>query len=185
MGFSLIVEVQIRYNNTLKNPFYTPDFRDTAKHYFSTFMNENPIENINPFKHLTDMKKVIMLFLLIVVGSPLFTFGQQNPKFVYCEIVGQVKLFSRKVTITVDFGEKLSAWADNRMKDEAGKPLVFNSMIDALNFMGKRGWQFSQAYTIGDAQNGRAVLVRLRQAGIGVLHAGGIDAALEGAHANP
>jgi hypothetical protein len=27
-------------------------------------------------------------------------------------------------------------------------------MIDALNFMGKGGWEFVQAYTVGNAQSG-------------------------------
>lgn len=82
------------------------------------------------------------------MGTPLLTFGQTNPKFVYCEIVGTEKFLSTKVTIQVDFWQKMKFLADNRMKDEAGKPLVFNSMIDALNFMGKQGWEFAQAYTI-------------------------------------
>ena len=100
------------------------------------------------------MKKFKLITLLFVMGLPIISFCQETPKFVYCEIVGQSKLLSKKITITVDFGDKMSVWADNRMKDESGKTLVFNSMIDALNFMGKRGWLFSQAYTIGDAQNG-------------------------------
>lgn len=75
-------------------------------------------------------------------------YAQEVPKFVYCEIVGTERLLSTKVTITVDFGQRMKFFADNRMKDETGKPLVFNSMIDALNFMGKQGWEFAQAYAI-------------------------------------
>jgi uncharacterized membrane protein len=95
-----------------------------------------------------NMKMIKLTFLIIVFGTPLLVFGQTTPKFVYCEIVGTEKLLSTKVTITVDFGQKMKFFADNRMKDETGKPLVFNSMIDALNFMGKQGWEFAQAYTI-------------------------------------
>ncbi len=40
-------------------------------------------------------------------------------------------------------------------------------------------------HAVGDAQNGRPVLKGLRHPGIGVLHAGGVDAALEGAHPDP
>ena len=40
-------------------------------------------------------------------------------------------------------------------------------------------------HAIGDAQNGRAILIGLRHPGVGILHAGGVDAALEGAHADP
>src|SRR5258707_706006 len=40
-------------------------------------------------------------------------------------------------------------------------------------------------HAIGDAQNRRAILIGLRHPGVGVLHAGGIDAPLEGAHPDP
>jgi hypothetical protein len=102
----------------------------------------------------TNMKSIRIALLLLLIGSSLVTLCQQNPKFVYCEIVGQAKFMSTKLNIVVDFGEKLSIWADNRMKDENGKPITFNTMIDALNFMGKRGWQFSQAYAISYGNSG-------------------------------
>ena len=34
------------------------------------------------------------------------------------------------------------------MVDEEGKKIKFNSMIDALNYMGKFGWDFEQAYAV-------------------------------------
>ena len=94
------------------------------------------------------MKKMRLVLLLMVTALPVISYGQQTPKFIYCQIVGTEKMLSTKVTIAVDFGQKMKIFADNRMKDETGKPLVFNSMIDALNYMGKQGWEFSQAYTI-------------------------------------
>lgn len=71
-------------------------------------------------------------------------------KYVYCQIVGTQKFLNpNKVTIEIDFGDEKSYWKDNRLKDEAtGKVKVFNSMIDALNMMGKDGWEFVQAYAI-------------------------------------
>ena len=107
------------------------------------------------------MKKVIVLLLFIYGCSNLL--GQTSPvvdttavaKFNYCELVGTAKLFSKKVTVELDFGQASKALQDNRYKDPAtGQPVVFNSMVDALNFMGNNGWEFVQAYTIGDAQNG-------------------------------
>jgi len=78
-----------------------------------------------------------------------------STKFSYCEIVGTQKLLSNKVTVEIDFGQSTKWLSDNRYKDPAtGKPYVFNSMVDALNFMGKDQWEFVQAYTIGNAQNG-------------------------------
>ena len=34
------------------------------------------------------------------------------------------------------------------MDESTGKPKVFNSMVDALNYMGSMGWNFEQAYVI-------------------------------------
>lgn len=73
-------------------------------------------------------------------------------KTVYAELLGYQKgLFSRKVTVTVDFGQAVSFWRSNRdtkLVDDNGKDIVFNSMVDAMNFMGERGWHFMQAYVI-------------------------------------
>jgi hypothetical protein len=74
---------------------------------------------------------IVCIMLITLTQAP----AQDVPKFVYCEIVGTEKLLSTKVTITVDFGQRMKLFADNRM-------------IDALNFMGKQGWEFAQAYTI-------------------------------------
>jgi hypothetical protein len=101
------------------------------------------------------MKKSILIVII------LFTFCNVNAqtldnkaisdgqKFVYCEMIGTQKFLSTKVTITIDFGEEMNMWKDNRVKDEVtGKAQSFNSMVDALNYMGQQGWDFAQAYTV-------------------------------------
>ena len=56
---------------------------------------------------------------------------------------------SKKVTVRVDFGQESKLFSDGtRITDVSGKIKAFNSMIDALNFMGEKGWEFVQAYTI-------------------------------------
>lgn len=76
-----------------------------------------------------------------------------STQYVYCELVGTQRLLSTKVTITIDFGEHLNLWKDNRVKDEqTGKVKLFNSMVDALNFMGEDGWEFVQAYVVTTGQ---------------------------------
>ena len=87
------------------------------------------------------MKKLILLMAAACICG--FAGAQQK---VYCELLGQGKLFSSKVTVTVDFGQ--DQWQNNKLVDENGKKIVFNSMIDAMNFMGKLGWEFEQAYVI-------------------------------------
>lgn len=72
----------------------------------------------------------------------------------YIQIVGTSKLLSTKVTINLDFGQEDKFWnaKDTQLLDENGKPVILNSMIDALNFMSKNGYEFVQAYalTIGN-----------------------------------
>lgn len=102
------------------------------------------------------MRKLILttiLFLLISLSNS--TYGQTatdtttTPKFVYCELVGMAKLFSTKVTVSVDYGEERSFFKDTRMRDDqTGKVTSFNSMVDALNYMGTKGWVFEQAYIV-------------------------------------
>lgn len=99
------------------------------------------------------MKRLIFTFMLML---QLVAFAQEKHR-VYCEIMGSQKgLFSRKVTVTIDFGQKVSFWkasSDSKIVDENGKDIVFNSMVDAMNFMGRCGWNFQQAYvvTVGDS----------------------------------
>ncbi len=94
------------------------------------------------------MKKTLLLFVAVLFFLPLMA-QEQTPKFVYCEIVGFQKLLSNKVTVRIDLGDKMKAFANNRLIDQkTGKPRVFNTMIDALNFMGKQGWEFVQAYNV-------------------------------------
>lgn len=48
--------------------------------------------------------------------------------------------FSNKVKIELDYGDFMSVYKDNRLRDEFGKVRKFNTVIDALNFMGINGW---------------------------------------------
>lgn len=96
------------------------------------------------------MKKNILLLILMLV-SVLGLNAQNSSETVYCDIVGTEILFSNKITVDIDFGQKSSFWTDykeKRLVDEKGKPIKFNSMIDALNFMAKLGWEFQQAYVV-------------------------------------
>lgn len=93
------------------------------------------------------MKKCLFLVLMFISMSAI---AQESYK-VFCELLGTGKLFSNKVTVTVDFGQETSFWlgASNQyLVDDNGKAIKFNSMVDAMNYMGKRGWEFEQAYVV-------------------------------------
>ena len=93
------------------------------------------------------MKKCLFLMLMFISMNVM----AQKPYKVFCELLGTGKLFSNKVTVTVDFGQETSFWlgASNQyLVDDNGKAIKFNSMVDAMNYMGKRGWEFEQAYVV-------------------------------------
>lgn len=91
------------------------------------------------------MKKLFMFFALCF---SLITFAQETPKFVYAEIVGETKFLTNKVTISIDYGQATSFFESNKVKTEDGKNRTFNSMVDAMNYMGALGWEFQQAYVV-------------------------------------
>jgi hypothetical protein len=106
------------------------------------------------------MKKLLLLcFIFITFVSIQNTFSQTvndipisqiKEKAEYCLIVGTSKILSSDVTIAIDFGQETSMWSNKTLlvKDENGKLMAFNSMIDALNFMSKNGYDFVNAYAI-------------------------------------
>lgn len=95
------------------------------------------------------MKK---LLLLLAITSASFSFAQETPKYVYAEIVGTSKFMSKKVTVEIDYGQSTSFWESNKMKNQDGSNKEFNSMVDAMNFMGALGWNFEQAYVVTTGQ---------------------------------
>ena len=66
----------------------------------------------------------------------------------YCQIIATPRLLSNKVTIDIDFGDEKSFWRDTRLKTDGGKLKKFNTVIDALNYMGMAGWVFINAYPV-------------------------------------
>ncbi len=102
------------------------------------------------------MKRFISLLLLI----SLFYVGKaqeigntkdqsETVSYKYCLIEGTEKAFSKKVKIEVDFGQEQKFFQKAYLRDpKTGKPRVFNSMVDALNYFGGHGWEFVQAYTM-------------------------------------
>lgn len=72
-----------------------------------------------------------------------------DEKYVYALLMGYGSMLSFKVKIEVDFGQEVDYWSWNNQKilrDETGKAIRFNSMVDAMNYMGSLGWEFVQAY---------------------------------------
>jgi opacity protein-like surface antigen len=88
------------------------------------------------------MKKLLLISVVLFIAAV----SHAQDKFVYCELVGTENITGTKVTVSIDFGQATKMWSDNRLVGEDGKPVKFNSMVDAMNFMGNQGWEFTQAY---------------------------------------
>ena len=66
----------------------------------------------------------------------------------YCEVIATGKLLSNRVTIDIDYGEERSFWKDHRLRNDEGKLKKFNSVIDAVNYLGKDGWRLVNAFPV-------------------------------------
>ena len=91
------------------------------------------------------MKK--LLFTLLLLAG--FAFGaaaqtelpgnngqNENGKFkVYCEIVSNYRnIFSNKTNVEFDFGQAAKFLSNDRqIVDDNGRPITFNSVLDAVN----------------------------------------------------
>ena len=99
------------------------------------------------------MKKLLIITFVLTIS--LVSNAQTDTSRVeqYCEVIATPRLLSNRVSLEVNYGEEQSYWKGNRLKSE-GKLKKFNSVIDALNYMGKEGWVFVNAFpiTIGTTQ---------------------------------
>lgn len=94
------------------------------------------------------MKKIVIASVVLL--SSIVSIGQTDTSKVeqYCQVIATPKLLSNKVTIDIDFGEEKSFWRDTRLKTDAGKIKKFNTIIDAINYMGREGWIFINAFPV-------------------------------------
>ncbi|MDE7304962.1 MAG: hypothetical protein K2N04_03500 [Alistipes sp.] len=65
------------------------------------------------------------------------------------------------MSVIFDFGQETDYWRYNMLTDSEGRDLVFNSGIQALNYMVGRGWEFVQAYSSGEKDSYVHMLLRI------------------------
>lgn len=92
------------------------------------------------------MKKTILISLITCISITSFSQNDTTKIEQYCEVVATPRLLSNKVTIDINYGEEKSIWKDTRLKTDEGKLKKFNTVVDALNYMGKDGWMFINAF---------------------------------------
>lgn len=93
---------------------------------------------------------ILLLMSMRTTAQTVNSIPLKDIRSEYIQIVGTTVLMSAKLTIEIDFGQMSNIWRakDNVILDENGKSMKFNSMIDALNFFAKYGYEFVTAYTV-------------------------------------
>lgn len=80
----------------------------------------------------------------------------------YCQLEARQRLNGR-VVISVDFGQQRQVMSRNLLRDSAGNPVEFNSVVDALNWMNAQGWEFVNAYSAVSGSDGTSNYVLRRR----------------------
>lgn len=134
---------------SFQNNFYEVKYKDTTGYVPGLNIRES--EEVIEIKNNSDNKLVykgVAYDRLDISKSMIDDSIEITEIEIYCQVQGQLKFFSGKVEITVDYGG-YSGYFDSFLMDEVtGERIRFNSMVDALNFMGTQGWQFIQAYVV-------------------------------------
>lgn len=93
--------------------------------------------------------KIIIIISIVLLSSFVSNAQTDSSKVEqYCQLIATQRLLSNKVTIDIDFGEEKGFWRDTRLKTYDGNIKKFNTIIDAMNYMGKDGWIFINAYPV-------------------------------------
>lgn len=100
------------------------------------------------------MRKILTVVLILITWGS-FSLNAQTVDGVslsethaaYLQILIQSKVFSKKVTVEVDFGQDTSNARVNgsQVSDLRGKVIEFNSVVDALNFFDQLGYEFIES----------------------------------------
>ncbi|MGM0944516.1 MAG: hypothetical protein ACQEW9_04975 [Bacteroidota bacterium] len=70
----------------------------------------------------------------------------------YIQLTGRGRLFSNTIRVEVDFGQDRSRGKvnDSQIIDQNGNVVLFNSMVDALNFFDRLGYEYVNSEHISE-----------------------------------
>ncbi len=95
------------------------------------------------------MKKVLLLIFLCAISFAVKAQNCKNdgkPYAYYCQIVGWENLAGQlRIKMLWD-----NQRFENNLRDENGKKIEFATMVDAMNYMSKRGWDYVECVTYAE-----------------------------------
>ena len=66
----------------------------------------------------------------------------------FCDLISTKKFLGTKETININYGTRDSLWQDDKIYTLIASDLKkYNSIIDALNYMGNEGWKTISSYS--------------------------------------
>ncbi len=71
-----------------------------------------------------------------------------------CQVVATGNIFSKKVIITIDYGQQRQGRKASTILTPAGKKQTFHSAISAMNYMLDNGWIYFDALALNDPDYG-------------------------------
>lgn len=103
------------------------------------------------------MKKILTVFVTLLLILSITAQAQSN-KYIFCEISPIGKFFKGGCTLRVNYGQIKHKHIPKKAQicDENGTVLIFNSRVDALNWLSEHGWEFCSSTTSvsGSGSNG-------------------------------
>lgn len=94
------------------------------------------------------MKKILFVLLLMTCSTMINAQEKQKLHRTYMELLGYGNVFDTKADVYLDFGQHDNYWTgmpNTTVINEKGKRIDFNNMVDAMNYMSERGWNFVQS----------------------------------------
>ncbi len=98
------------------------------------------------------MKKVVLLALFTIFSLGVNAQNYKNdvkPYAFYCQLVG-MKNLAGQLRLKILWN---NIREENNLRDENGKKIEFFTMVDAMNYMSKRGWDYVDCVTYKDGTN--------------------------------
>lgn len=115
------------------------------------------------------MKHVPLLTLCIGLMTATASFSQVYVDGIlidtlntpYCQLIGSNASLFSKAHITIDYGQRYLNSGLNRQQISGPnrQPVVFNSTIDALNFMVRQGWELLSTQVIGKESGSESTFI--------------------------
>lgn len=107
------------------------------------------------------MRKFILLVVVSLMGGIAMAQSVSVPEGkhpVYCELVGYNFWGAGKVKARLDMGRKVPNREGFEYIYEDGKKKKFNTMMEVLNYMAKRGWTVHSSYVVSEGMSHNNVL---------------------------